>query len=316
MSEIYSNWDYRYVRAFALTVDRDLYETGKEAYFAIQREKELAEFMRRLKRRLLQHGVKIYDYQWVLEWHKDGFPHWHCLVLLNKKGKAGRIATKIDLTGTWGKAKFIKEGYIHDAKHWAALAGYVSKHGYFGDGKKDQARLPEWAREMPLTGEGRIRIKRMERMRQDYRNGAKPKRGGDKLVTMKEMDRLIRTFNGSVYNEDAGDFEEVYPKASITWGESLDSCGAKSLMTVHNKVFLLTMQINIPYKDVKEMGGEYYECQGWVIPMESDQILKLLEFGEEVVKYSRVEFDTFDDLEGETEMKPRGMEQTYIPFPF
>lgn len=315
MSEIYENWDYRYVRNFALTVDRELYASGKEAYFGIQREKELAEFMKRLKRRLRQHGVKIYDYLWILEWHKDGFPHWHCLVLLNKKGKAGRIATKIDLTGTWGKAKFIKEGYIHDAKHWAALAGYVAKHGYFADGKKDQARLPDWVREMPKTGEGRIRIKRMERMRRDYRNGASPKRGEDKAVTKRDVERLIRTFNGSVYVEEAGEFEEVFPQGKMTWGECLDRCGAKTLMTVHNKAFLLTVKINMPYKEIKEMGGKYYECQGWVIPMESDRILELLELGEELVVYNRVEFDTFDDLESVMELKPKGMEQTYIPFP-
>ncbi len=39
MTEIYHNWNYKYVRTYALTVDRDLYESPMEAFFMIQRKK-------------------------------------------------------------------------------------------------------------------------------------------------------------------------------------------------------------------------------------------------------------------------------------
>lgn len=313
MAEIYKSWDHRHVRTYVLTVDRDLYESPIKAFFEIQREKELAEFMRRLKKRLIQHGMKILDYIWILEWHADGFPHWHCLVLVNKKGKAGRIAQKVDLTELCGKARFVKEGYIHDQEHWAALAGYVAKHGYFGDGKKDQARLPSWALNLPKTGPGKIRIKRMERMRRDLRNGDRGRRER-KAFTENEkriIARLDEIFGIAIEDEEGGEFELIQA-GKTTWGECLKSCGAKTIMTVQNKVFNLTVIIGVAYREIKEMGGEYNEGYGWVIPMDTDRILGLLRLEDELLYYNRMEFDTFDDLETEISHKP--MEQTYIPF--
>jgi hypothetical protein len=317
MSEIYMNWDYRRVRTYVLTVDRELYESPLEAFLRIQRKKELSEFMKRVKRRLMKHGIIIHDYTWLLEWHEDGFPHWHCLVLINKKGKAGRIANKIDLTETWGKAKFVKEGFIRDRNHWKFLAGYVAKHGYFNDGKKKQARLPEWVLRMPKDGDNRIRIKRMERMRKDIRNGGKATSKGEKPITKKDIELLLRTFNGKMYSEDAGDFENVFVGSTVTWGEYLERCGAKTLMTVSNKMFFLTIRITVPYKEIKKLNGEYREGQGYIVDLDRDQVIGLLKQEDEVVYYNRAESEIewdFESLKKGEDDKLGVMDQWNLPF--
>ena len=80
MREIYMNWDYRNVRTYVLSVDRDLYESPLEAFLKIQRKKELSEFMKRVKRRLMKHGIIII--------HCQGF---FCLF----KGKFQRVIGRI-----------------------------------------------------------------------------------------------------------------------------------------------------------------------------------------------------------------------------
>ncbi len=253
--------------------------------------------MKRLKRRLMKHGILIHDYIWILEWHGDGFPHWHFLVLVNKKGRSGRIANKIDLTETWGRAKFVKEGYIHDEIHWKRLVGYVAKHGYFGDGKKSQGMLPEWAKKLPKNGDNRIRIKRMERMRKDIRNGGKVARTSPKSVTLKDIEALLKAFNGSLYIEEAGDFEEVFVNKAISWGEYLASCGAKTLMTVSTKLFFLTMKISVSYNEIRSLTGEYQKAKGYIVELDKDQIIEFLKQGDEIVFYNRAEPEIDWDFE-------------------
>ena len=312
MFEIYKEWPWPYVRTYALTVDRSLYRDGKEAYFEIQRKKELAEFMRRLKNRLMVHGITIYDYVWILEWHDDGFPHWHFLVRVNKKGKQGQIASKVDLTETWGRARFVKEGYIRNQRHWAYLVGYVAKRGYFGDGKKKQAELPQWAKDLPKTGAGRIRIKRMERMRGDKRDGKTGPGKGDGPITKKQLETMMEVYNGAVYRGDGEDSEEYKPEKIETWGENLARCGAKCLMTVSTKFFFITILVPLSYSQAKEMGGEYKEGLGLSCSLGNERILDLLRKGEKLLYYNRVEFDEWGEGEPVQKQKEKPMKQMWL----
>jgi hypothetical protein len=283
--EVFQTWDWKSVRSYVLTVDRGLYSSPYEAYLQIQRAKELAEFQRRVRKKLLQEGLKILDYFWLLEWHKDGYPHWHFYVLVNKRGKAGRINPKINLTEAWGRAKFVKEGFIQSYGHWKRTLGYVAKHGYFVDGKKEQAELPAWAKESPYSGPHKLRIKRFERMRTDLRNGAERAKKGEKGITKEQVMQILRTFEGSVYDDESGEWERPYYGKEETWKEKLSSCGAKSFMTLNHSLFFLTVRIDFPYQKVKKMTGEYRQGEGYFADLSVNQVLDLLKLYDEVIDY-------------------------------
>jgi hypothetical protein len=276
--EKYRSWDWRRVRSFVLTIDRALYSSPLEAYLRIQRDKELAEFLKRLKRKLRKEGLDILDSFWVMEWHKDGFPHWHFYVLVNKKGRAGRINKKVNLTEAWGRAKHVQEGYIKDLAHWRATVGYAAKHGYFPDGKKEQAALPGWVRDLPYKGPDPFRIKRFERSHKPA--GKTRKTGNEKPATMAQVMQLIGEFNGSMYCPESGEWEEPFNGECLTWAEKLDSCGAKCLMTINNAVLLLTVQLKFPYQAVRKMDGEYEEGEGYYVSLSPRKIMALLKLAD------------------------------------
>ena len=81
-------WDWRFVRQVVLTVDPKLYESPEEALKEINGKRQIAGTVRNLERTI---GVKVQDWQWVLEWHRNGFPHWHLFLLVDKPGKEGQI---------------------------------------------------------------------------------------------------------------------------------------------------------------------------------------------------------------------------------
>jgi hypothetical protein len=288
--EVFNTWDWKSVRSYVLTVDRELYSSAHEAYMQIQRAKELAEFQRRVKKKLLHEGLRMLDYFWLLEWHKDGYPHWHFYVLVNKRGKAGRINPIVNLTEAWGRARFVKEGFIERYDHWKKTLGYVAKHGYFADGKKEQAELPEWAKDLPFNGPRRLRMKRFERMRTDQRNGAEKGKKGEKGVTKEQIMQLLETFEGSVYHPESGEWEPPYYGKEETWKGKLNSCGAKCFMTLNHCLFFLTVRIDFSYQEVKKMSGEYREGEGYFVDMSLDQLMGMLRLYDELVDY-RIHFE-------------------------
>ena len=285
LSEIFKTWDWSKVRSYVLTVDRELYSSPYEAYFRIQRAKELAEFQRRVRKRLLNEGLRILDYFWLLEWHKDGYPHWHFYVLVNKRGKAGMINRKVNLTEAWGRSKLVKEGFIESYDHWKRTLGYVAKHGYFADGKKEQAELPAWAKDSPYSGPHKLRIKRFERMRRDVRNGGERAKRGEKGITKEQLMQILTIFEGSVYIEESGEWETPYYGKIESWREKLGSCGAKSYMTINHALFFLTVRIDFSYGEVKKIPGEYRQGEGYFADLSVKQVLDLLKLHDEVIDY-------------------------------
>jgi hypothetical protein len=134
------NWES--TRQVVLSIDRKKFKDGREAFYYLREKKALSQLIHNLKRTV---GITVTDWVWVLEWHSDGFPHWHLFIDVNITGKGGMIGGDvIRQYWTYGAAT---ESFIRSENHWKVFTNYFGKHGYFQKKKAHQAALPDWARE-------------------------------------------------------------------------------------------------------------------------------------------------------------------------
>ncbi len=143
------SFDPEFTRELMLSVSRSPYVDGREAYSEINSKRGIGRLLKQLER---AEGVKIVDWVCFLEWHEDGFPHWHLFIETENKGRAGMIGHGV-IKRWWPFGKVIWEHYIESEEHWKNLVGYFDKHGYFEKGKSYQGKLPVWA----LDSNGKIR---------------------------------------------------------------------------------------------------------------------------------------------------------------
>jgi hypothetical protein len=146
-------WDY--VRHIELTVDRGRFRDGEEAFDEITFKRGVGNLVKNLER---TDGVKVVDWVNVVEWHRDGFPHWHLFVEVERAGKAGMIGHRV-IKGRWPFGIVVWETPVKSEEHWKHLKGYFDRRGYFGEGKGHQSELPQWAKK------SNRRIKRFETMK-------------------------------------------------------------------------------------------------------------------------------------------------------
>lgn len=133
--------DWRKVRQIVLTVDPEKFDSPSDAYEYVTGRKLIPNFLNNLKRTA---GVQFKDWICSLEFHKDGFPHWHIMIEVFEAGKAGMIGQE-NIHRYWGLGG-IREEFVRDERHWKKLTGYFGSKGYFCEGGKDhQLNLPEWA---------------------------------------------------------------------------------------------------------------------------------------------------------------------------
>jgi len=143
LAEKLSRFDWRKTRQIVLTMDREQFETGFLAMEMFYEKRLIGRFMRDLQRgRKNIDPVKVTQWLWVLEWHKDGFPHWHLFIEVEKEGKAGMIGGET-IRRFWKNSVWIHESYFRDEQHFNELTGYFGKTGYFEKDKAYQAKLPE-----------------------------------------------------------------------------------------------------------------------------------------------------------------------------
>lgn len=86
-----------------------------------------------------------FRYLWVLEFHTDGYPHWHVVLEGQNSGKSGMIGKK-NLDRAWFYG-LTWESYIKSKEHWERIIGYHQKSGYLGgtsENKRHQLELPEY----------------------------------------------------------------------------------------------------------------------------------------------------------------------------
>ena len=268
--------EWQRVRTLTLTIDPSQWSSGQEAFEHIRDHKALSQMIKNLKR---GDGYRITDYLWVLEWHTNGFPHWHVFIEVEKKGKAGMIDFKhTDARWAYGASH---DGYIHNQEHWERYLSYVEKKGYFGKGEKEsQLELPEWALEV----EYRIRKWSASQTKGKTENGKE----NDEDIDEKGKDRVgVPDVGLSVHNECT-----IESKGrGRTYRDRLSRCGRYTLCCIRRNHWqkAIYKRYAIPYQSFKELGGEWEPGTGWVIQMsmenfrQFDQIMGLIK-GEDFAK--------------------------------
>lgn len=146
-------WDWRKVRQVMLSVEREKFPDGPEScYRSISESKAVPSMVKNLGRGRGK-KVKVVDWVRILQWHKDGFPHWHLLILTDTAGFEGMIGQeKIHRYWPYGG---IHESPFKSKNHFLKMAGYLKGHGYL-QGEGYQGNLPDWALDAD------IKIKRIE----------------------------------------------------------------------------------------------------------------------------------------------------------
>ena len=213
-------------------------------------------------------GKENLDWIWFLEWHEDGFPHWHVFFESTKKGRHGRIGFR-NIKRYWSYGD-VKEYFITDSKHWEKMFGYVEKAGYFDDEKKAayQGRLPEWA--LSYTGtirrfSGKVRPDHMldEQELQERNKKRREKRVNDMVVDC-ETGEVIRTI------KETGERQER-PYEVIIQG-----CGSQSMVSVYTPDAVGTEILNIPFSEWRKYGSRYDEdLKATVVFLTSWQLNKI-----------------------------------------
>lgn len=147
-------WDWRGVREMILTMDRDRFESAAIAW-RVGRER-LSRVVQNVTKDYERRGIAVLDYVRILEWHKDGFPHWHVLFHLDRHGAEGQINVQTVLDTWFRVCGGNLLGYIESEEHWRNKTGYWGKTGYFEKDKQHQVTLPEWM-DMDTKASGTVR---------------------------------------------------------------------------------------------------------------------------------------------------------------
>jgi hypothetical protein len=240
------------VRQVVLTVNPLMFEDGEAAYHHLSRSKAIAQLIHNLQRTA---GKGILDWYWLIEWHRNGFPHWHVFIEVDTAGKAGMIGgDSIRKYWHWGA---VREAPINGQQHWQAITGYFGKHGYFNKNKAHQARLPEWAKAYKTS------IKRRSGKRIPDET---PKDPG------KEQLKKYRAEKKEREKKEMPENAEKKDNVDRSYEVILSECGAVTMVVVNNDFngFGCGFPLRIPYKKLVQVyrnKGEYVNGIGFVIPM-------------------------------------------------
>lgn len=125
---------FRAVLMLTLTVTREV--GAKEAYEMVQRQRGVAELMKKLRRRSLVMSSKFF---YVIEFHRDGWPHWHVIV-------ESRFIDKHDLQKMWGRGNvWVSAGPRGKGQSFESnmhAVNYVTKYLTAAEGEKQP--FPDW----------------------------------------------------------------------------------------------------------------------------------------------------------------------------
>ena len=244
-------FDWKRTRHIVLTTDRTKFSEGRGAWDYVNTHRKIAGLIRNFKR---AYGIKITKWKWFLEWHEDGFPHWHLFIEVEKKGRAGMIGGE-RIRHYWGLG-WAYESFIDGQKHWDFITGYFQRHGYFkGKDKSHQIKLPEWA-----VNEVKLKIRR----------------SGSNVKARQAKSEFIRAMN---YFQKRGDETEI---VDIKTGEVIKerkhkrgrkersykamfkACGQTTRIKLMTDKTTMIFKTNIPYKEIRaKIPGEYKNGVGY-----------------------------------------------------
>lgn len=276
--------DWKKTRHVVLTFSRDTFKDGEETYEYTQDRKLIPGFIRNLKRGLrIKKGkkwvwkfppVKISKYRYFLEWHKDGFPHYHIFIEVDLEGKEGMIGQDF-IHYYWPAGVIIKEKPFLSLKHWQYTIGDLKKHGYFGREKKHQTSLPKWA-----LDRGDIKI---------YRSG------GSRSGSPDQKDAWDRYCDNAISKakEQTESIKREYGIKSVkaeqkSYGDRIKDCGRKTKIKMVAAGRTLEGIVKIPYhKIIKQFKGMYIKGEGYVFKIGRSDIEKLMGVIEKITLYVR-----------------------------
>lgn len=250
-----STFSWKRVRHLVLTVNPSLFDQdGEKAWREITFKRGIGNLVKNLER---TEGVPIIDWTFFLEWHSNGFPHWHLFIEVEESGKAGMIGVK-EIRRYWPWGIWIKEKPIESESHWKSLKGYFGDHGYFEKGKGHQGELPGWAKKK------NIRIKRYE---------TKKLKWG--ISRMAQEETSVR----GLYNSIDRLGENVPSKSPMrTYSLILKGCGGQSKLTVITNSSTSRFILPVKYDIVKYSSDwEYVEGKGLTQRMTEGQYNSLIE---------------------------------------
>ncbi|HNZ32401.1 MAG TPA: hypothetical protein PKJ25_09915 [Smithellaceae bacterium] len=287
--EIFSPYDWQSTRHIILTVDPELYRSPSAALEDIRKRRFVGEFIRRLRR-----GVKVkigsrwvWQYKpidvlrwaWFLEFHKNGFPHYHVFIQTPVKGSAGMIGGDF-LRDCWKIAKIVKETYFHNEGHFRQMTGYYADKGYFEKGKEYQGRLLE-----DILNNIKEKIKRMKSSEKRFQEKRKPTEEEIEEKNFKECMTFFDEKHGwSISDEEKNEFvselEERIDdaeKREVNYRAIIANCGAKTYVELDIAGYRIAVICDVPWKKWKEKAGISYENnRGYISKLTKDEILELL----------------------------------------
>ena len=230
---------WEHVRNLMVTINPVLFNGDAElAWREVTYKRGIGNLLKNLER---TEGVEIVDWIAFVEWHTNGFPHWHIMVEVSSAGKAGMIGVEV-IRHYWPHGWYIREEPIQNQAHWERLTGYFSKHGYFHGGKDHQGTLPRWAKDKS------IRIKRWESMK------------GEKLTSRITHDKTSRV----------NPYSPIHHRS--TYDVILKRCGATCRLIVESSGSTTSFDVNVPYLTVRSMASwEYIEGKGLTQHLTLDQ---------------------------------------------
>ena len=270
-SRVLRGFDRTRTRQVVLTVDRRKFPDGSEsAYNYVSEKKIISEFIKSLKRQ----GVVIRKHKWFLEWHGDGFPHWHVFIEVDQQGVAGKIGNA-RIRKAWVLGG-VREIYYATVLHWERLVGYFMKTGYLEKSKQHQTKLPEWG----MKSKKRIRrhggsvkeneiseiVDRVEKVEK-----GKLEWFPEWVESDKKADMITRKmFAKPVECESKADEVDNRTNEQI-----INSCGMKTEVMLlikgdnrENAVFMKVGLCGMPYSDFKTLDGEYLPTLGYRVRMD------------------------------------------------
>lgn len=284
--EIFSPYDWQSTRHIILTVDPELYESPMAALADIRKRRLVGELVRRLRR-----GVKvkigarwawkykpidILRWAWFLEFHKNGYPHYHVFIQTTQKGYAGMIGGDF-LRDCWKIAKIVKETYFRNEDHFRQMTGYYADKGYFEKGKEYQGRLPE-----DILSNNKEKIKRMKSSEKGFQE--KRELTEEEIEKMNYRECVVYFDKQSKLSISDGEKEVLELKKSIetekrevNYRAIIANCGSKTYVELDIGEYRIAAICELPWKKWKaKAGASYNNNRGYISKLTKDEVLELL----------------------------------------
>lgn len=247
-------YDWRKVRCVDLTYDRKKFKTPADAL--AHGGKNVSYLIDNLR----HHGIEVLNWRKFLEWHADGYPHYHLYIEVAESGRAGMIG--YDLLQELWDAGMVREWPVKSKAHWEHIIGYAAKTGYLHKPKRHQVVFPEWLLDTKM------------RVRRTSGGSANP--DTSKMITPKEKENYMRGLIKKCKKNTSGAKQTAHISSSHpkTNREALAECGATINVTY---ILSPTKTIepgiaSIPFKEWKESGARYIDGLGWCKNVTSEEL--------------------------------------------